>query len=281
MSFGDLTRINTNLQAIGSLNALQRTNSQIGLRQLRLATGSRINRAEDDSAGYTIAKKLQARVRGQAKALDNIGDAKSMLTVAEGSLNSVMDILQTMKEKTVQAANDTMGTDERSAIKNELDALSAEIGDILGSTTFNGTSLFSSAGGGTSFTFQVNAENGDTFTASIATVGVGVSGMSVGTGDLTVTMASTAGATLSKIDAAINTVASRLATVGDSQKRLTFKQENLTTSMNNYEAARSRIEDADFAKEQMEIIKLQILQQTGTAALAQANSGPQSILSLF
>ena len=281
MSFGDLTRINTNLQAIGSLNALQRTNSQMGLRQLRLATGSRINRAEDDSAGYTIAKKLQAKVRGQAKALDNIGDAKSMLTVAEGSLNSVMDILQTMKEKTVQAANDTLGTDERSAIKNELDALSAEIGDILGSTTFNGTSLFSSAGGGTSFVFQVNAENGDTFTASIATMGVGVSGMSVSTSDLTVTMASTAGATLGRIDEAINTVASRLATVGDSQKRLTFKQENLTTSMNNYEAARSRIEDADFAKEQMEIIKLQILQQTGTASLAQANSGPQSILSLF
>src|SRR5918996_470436 len=155
MSFGDLTRINTNLQAISSLNALQRVNSQLGLRQLRLATGLRINRAEDDSAGYTIAKKLQARVRGQEKALQNIGDAKSMLTVAEGSLNSIMDILQSMKEKTVQAANDTLGSSERTAIKNELDALSAEISSILSSTTFNGTSLFSSAG--TSFTYQVNA----------------------------------------------------------------------------------------------------------------------------
>ncbi len=281
MSFGDLTRINTNLQAMSSLNALQRTNAQIGLRQMRLATGSKINRAEDDSAGYTIAKKLEARVRGQAKALDNIGDAKGMLTVAEGSLNSVMDILQNMKEKVVQAANDTMGTDERSAIKNELNALSAEIGDILGDTTFNGTSLFSSAGGGTSFTYQVNAEDGDTFTASIATVGVGVSGMSVATTDLEVSTATSAGATLSRIDSAINTVSTRLATIGDSQKRLSFKQENLTTSMNNYEAARSRISDADFAKEQMEIIKLQILQQTGTASLAQANSAPQSILNLF
>jgi len=281
MSFGDLTRINTNLQAISSLNALQRVNSQLGIRQLRLATGSKINRAEDDSAGYTIAKKMQARVRGQAKALDNIGDAKSMLTVGEGSLNSVMDILQNMKEKAVQAANDTLGSDERGAIKNELDALSAEIGDILGGTTFNGTSLFSSGGGGTSFTFQVNSEDGNVFVASIGTVGVGVSGMSVGSGDLAVTNASTAGASLRKIGDAINTISSRLASIGDSQKRLTFKQENLTVSMNNYEAARSRIEDADFAKEQMEIIKLQILQQTGTAALAQANMGPQSILSLF
>jgi flagellin len=277
MSFGDLTRINTNLQAISSLNALQRVNSQIGIRQLRLATGSQINRAEDDSAGYTIAKKLQARVRGQEKALQNIGDAKSMLTVAEGSLNSIMDILQNMKEKSVQAANDTLGSDERTAIENELHALSAEIGDILDGTTFNGTSLFSS--GTTSLTFQVNSENGDTFVATIATTTV--DGMGVSTGALDVGSSASAGATLSAIGDAINDVASKLASIGDSQKRLTFKQENLTVSMNNYEAARSRIEDADFAKEQMEIIKLQILQQTGTAALAQANMGPQSILSLF
>ncbi|MEX1055227.1 MAG: flagellin [Rhodothermales bacterium] len=276
----DLTRINTNLQAISSLNALQRTNSQLGIRQLRLATGSQINRAEDDSAGYTIAKKLEARVRGQAKALQNIGDAKSMLTVAEGGLNSIMDILQSMKEKTVQAANDTMGATERTAIKNELDALASEVGEILSDSTFNGTSLFSSVG--TSFTFQVNAENGDTFVAAIATIGAtGASGMSIATGDLVVTSAGSAGTSLAYIDSAINTVSTRLASIGDSQKRLSFKQENLQTSMVNYEAARSRIEDADFAKEQMEILKLQILQQTGTAALAQANTGPQSILQLF
>ena len=277
MSFGDLTRINTNLQAMSALNALQRVNGEMGLRQLRLATGSRINRAEDDSAGYTIAKKLQARVRGQEKALQNIGDAKSMLTVAEGSLNSIMDILQTMKEKTVQAANDTMGSDERTAIENELHALSDELGDILSASTFNGTSLFSTSN--VDLTFQVNAENGDTFTATISSTTV--SGLGVSTGALDVASASSAGTTLAAIDSAIDDVASRLASIGDSQKRLTFKQENLTTSMNNYEAARSRIEDADFAKEQMEIIKLQILQQTGTASLAQANSGPGSVLSLF
>jgi flagellin len=265
------------MQAISSLNALQRVNSQIGIRQLRLATGSRINRAEDDSAGYTIAKKLQARVRGQEKALQNIGDAKSMLTVAEGSLNSIMDILQTMKEKSVQAANDTLGTDERGAIENELHALSAEIGDILDGTTFNGTSLFSSST--TSLTFQVNSESGDTFVADIAATTV--NGMGVSTGALSVGSAASAGATLSAVGDAISDVATRLASIGDSQKRLTFKQENLTVSMNNYEAARSRIEDADFAKEQMEIIKLQILQQTGTASLVQANMGPQSVLSLF
>ncbi len=125
MSFGDFSRINTNVQALSSLRSLQNTNNQLGMRQLRLSTGSRLNRAEDDTAGYGIAKKLQAKVRGQAQALANIGDAKSMLTVAEGGLNTVMDILQNMKEKTIQAANDTLGSSERTAIKNELDALSA------------------------------------------------------------------------------------------------------------------------------------------------------------
>src|SRR5690606_33356880 len=166
----------------------------------------------------------------------NIGDAKSLLSVAEGSLNSIMDILQTMKEKTVQAANDTMGTAERTAIKNQLDALSNEIGDIVADTTFNGTSLMSS-GQATSFTCQVNAESTDTFSATIGSVGVGAANMTIGTGSLDVTSAASAGTPLGYIDTAISTVAERLAGIGDSQKRLTFKQENLTTSMNNYEAA--------------------------------------------
>ena len=278
MSTGDLTRINSNLQAMDALRHLQSTNSRLGVRQLRLATGSAINRAEDDSAGYTIAKKLEARVRGQAKALANIGDAKSMLTVAEGSLNTIMELLQNMKEKTVQAANATMGTAERTAIKNALNALSSEIDDIVADTTFNGTSIFS-ATGSTSFTFQVNSENGDTFAVTVNTVGA--SAFSVATGSLDVTSTASAGATLSLIDTAIVTVASRLSSLGDNQKRLTFKYENLQTSMNNYEAARSRIADADFAKEQLEIVKLQILQQTGTSTLAQSNAAPQSILQLF
>ena len=277
MSFGDFSRINTNVQALSSLRTLQSTNDQLGMRQLRLSTGSRLNRAEDDTAGYGIAKKLQAKVRGQAQALANIGDAKSMLTVAEGSLNSIMDILQNMKEKTIQAANDTLGTSERTAIKSELDALSNEIADIVSDSKFNGTSLFSSAG--TSFSFQVNAESGDTFTAAVAAMGTTALGM--GTTGIVVTTAGAAATTLTNVDAAIQTVANVVSTIGDSQKRLTYKEQNLSVSMNNYEAARSRIADADFAREQMEIVKLQILQQTGTASLAQANAAPQAVLSLF
>ena len=277
MSFGDLSRVNTNVQALGSLRTLQDTNNKLGLRQMRLATGSRLNRAEDDSAGYGISKKLEAKVRGQAQALSNIGDAKSMLTVAEGGLNTIMDMLQNMKEKTVQAGNDTMGTNERTAIKNELNALSAEIDDIVADVEFNGTALFS--GTGTSFTFQVNAESGDTFVATIATLSASV--LNVSAGLIDVTSSTSAGTTLTNIDNAIQTLANVVAGIGDDQKRLTYKEQNLAISQNNYEAARSRIADADFAREQMEIVKLQILQQTGTASLAQANVGPQSVLSLF
>ncbi len=277
MAFGDLSRINTNVQALDSLRALQETNNQLGLRQLRLATGSRLNRAEDDSAGYGIAKKLQAKVRGQAQALANIGDAKGMMTVAEGSLSSIMDILQNMKEKTIQAANDTMGTNERTAIKSELDALSAEVTDIIADAEFNGTLLFGATG--TSFTYQVNAESGNTFVASIASMSATV--LSVATGDLIVTSAALASTTLTNIDAGIQRLADAVSQVGDSQKRLTYKEQNLAVSMNNYAAARSRIADADFAREQMEIVKLQILQQTGTASLAQASAAPQVVLSLF
>ena len=275
--FGDLSRINTNVQSLQAYNNLNRTNAQLGMRQLRLSTGSRINQAEDDSAGYSIAKKLESKVRGQAQALSNISDAKSMLTVAEGGMNTMMDILQTLKEKTVQAANDTMGTSERTAIGNQIKELVAEIDTISTNTKFNGKGLLDGTYAGTGANFQVGDTATEKFSVSLSTM----SSTSLSIGTLAVGTAASAQASITSVDNAIQTLSNKLGTLGDKQKRLTFKQENLTTSMNNYESARSRIADADFAKEQMEIVKLQILQQTGTASLAQANSGPQSVLSLI
>jgi flagellin len=273
MALGDLTRINTNLQALESLRTLQNTNELLGVRQMRLATGNRLNRAEDDSASYTISKKLEARVRGQAQALTNVGDAKSMLTVAEGSLSTVMDILQTMKEKTVQAGNDTLGSTERAEIESVLKALSDEVTDILDDTSFNSSALFTSG----TLSFQVNADAGDTFAVTIGTMSVGALGLA--TSSIDVSSASASSTLLNTIGSAIDTIAGKLGDIGDSQKRLTFKQDMISISMNNNEAARSRIADADFAKEQMEIVKMQILQQTGISSLAQANAAPQSVLS--
>ena len=273
-------RINTNTQAALSLNSLNKTSNEIGMRQLRLATGSRINSAADDSAGYTISKKLESKTRGQAQALSNIGDAKSLMSVAEGSLGSIQDILATMKEKAVQAANDTLGAEERTAIANQLTELAAEIGDITTNTKFNGQSLLDGTGGtGGSFSFQVGDTASEAFTLDLSAVMTDTA--TLGVDALTVDSAANAQTSITAIDAAIGTVSAYASKFGDAQNRLDFKAQNLETSKTNYESANSRIADADFAKEQMQIVKLQILQQTGSAAFAQSNAAPQSVLSFF
>ena len=275
MAFGDLTRVNTNIQSMQSLLELQKSNADLGSRQLRLATGRRINRAEDDSAGFSISMKLESRVRGQAQALANIGDAKAMLSVAEGGLTTIQEILFTMKEKVIQGANDTLGSFERRLVDNQLNALSTEINSIISSSTFNGVTVFSSG----AFSFQVGASDSDTFAVTVGALSTGA--LSVGSASLDVSSSSAANTSLTNIDTAINTIASTLGSLGDNQKALTFKEENLNINMINQDAARSRILDADFAKEQIEIVKLQILQQTGVAAISQANLAPQVVLSLL
>ena len=273
-------RINTNTQAALSLNSLNKTSNEIGMRQLRLATGSRINSAADDSAGYTISKKLESKTRGQAQALSNIGDAKSLMSVAEGSLGSIQDILATMKEKAVQAANDTLGAEERTAIANQLTELAAEIGDITTNTKFNGQSLLDGTGGTSgSFSFQVGDTAAEAFTLDLSAVKSDTT--TLGVDALTVDSAANAQTSITAIDTAIGKVSAYASKFGDAQNRLDFKAQNLETSKTNYESANSRIADADFAKEQMQIVKLQILQQTGSAAFAQSNAAPQSVLSFF
>lgn len=274
-AFGDLARINTNVQSLDALNRLYRTNGELGMRQLRLATGSRINRAEDDAAGYSISKKLESRLRGQAQALANIGDAKSMLTVAEGTLNTIMDILGTMKEKVIQGGNDTLGSDERLLVKSQLNALSTEINSLVDSTLFIGRSIFTSQ----ALTFMVGPSSNNLFTVAVGALSA--SGLGVASSDLNVSSAGSAGASLGGIDRSIQTISSLMAGLGNAQKSLSFREENVSTQIIHNESARSRIADADFAKEQMEIAKLQILQQSGINALVNANVAPQAVLALL
>ncbi|RMD94663.1 MAG: flagellin [Calditrichaeota bacterium] len=277
MAFGDLNRIGANIQALQALNALQEINSQLGVHQLRLATGKRINSAEDDAAGFVIGRTLQARNKGLATALNNVGDAKSMLAIAEGGLNNILDILETMKEKVTQAASDTLGTSERNAIEDELDALGNEIDDIVDETTFNGITLLS----GVQKTIQTGAETTDTLFVTITSSNHNSSSLGVADASIQVDTAANASTSLSRINSAITTVKNSIANIGSYQTRLTIKESTLSTAITNTEASRSRIMDADFAKEQLELLKLQILQQTATASLTQANAAPQIVLSLF
>ena len=224
-AFGDLARINTNVQSLDALNRLYRTNGSLGMKQLRLATGSRINRAEDDSAGYSISKKLSSRLRGQAQALANIGDAKSMLTVAEGTLNTIMDILGTMKEKIIQGGNDTLGSDERTLIKSQLNALSTEINSIISSTLFIGRSIFTSS----ALTFMVGPSSNNTFSVSVGALDA--SSLGVASTSLVVASAASATASLGGIDVSIQTIASLMAGLGNAQKSLSFREENVSSQI--------------------------------------------------
>lgn len=279
MGIGDFSRIGTNVAALEAQKSLNMVSNKISTNQLRLATGKRINTAEDDAAGFIIGKGLETRSRGLSQALSNIGDAKNTLAIAEGGLQSIVDILQTMKEKSTQAASDTLGADERNAIENQLDDLALEISSIVQKdTTFNGTNLID--GTFTGKVVQVGANAGDTLSVSVTTNHDAAS-LSISDANLDVSSATSSSTAIQRIDDAITTVTNSIRSIGSLQARLTTKENTISTSITNTEAAKSRILDADLAKEQLEVTKQQILQQTALVMLAQANVAPQNVLQLL
>ena len=276
--FGDVTRVGANYHAQEAWGNLKKVNGQIGQIQSRLSTGKRINSAEDDTSGYALSKHLESRTRGLSQALDNVGTAKNVLNIAEGGFQAQMTILQTMKEKATQAADGSYSTNQRQAIQDQFAALRTEFDDISSDTKFNDNALMSA----TAMTFHVGEGNGDTLavtfgTSVAATVGEDNTDISA------TTLATQAGATagIALLDTAIKSLAKSIQNVGDNNARLSSKEESLSLAISNTEATRSRIEDADFAKEQMAMMKLQILQQTSVSSFSQANSAPQMVLSLF
>ncbi len=272
MAFSTGGRINTNIGANQAYSALNTISRELGVHQLRLATGKRINSAADDASGYVISKKMEGRMRSMSAALDNVGDAQSVYGVAEGAYQTVADILTTIKEKQTRAANGAMGSEEKDAIAAEINSLMSEVDDITAQTKFNGTALLS---GSFSSSFQVGEGSNDTLDVEFSSISAGgllsVNAGSVTSGNI---------ADLS-VDAALTTINAEIGKIGANVNRLQTKEANLTTAITNTEAAKSRIMDADVAKEQIMASKLSILQQTSTAQLAQANSSPQAFLSLF
>ncbi len=279
MALSQGTRINTNIAAMNAYNALNDINRELSVHQLRLATGKKINSVADDPSGYTIAKKLQARSRGLAQAINNVGDAKNVLSVAEGGLQKINDLFASIKEQVTRAVNGALSDDELNAIATQINDYLAEIDEIVKQTKFNGMQLLRGAGGGAWISgrdFQVGSDTSDTLTVkfNITVDRSLVKSTDVVTTDLTTGFIST-------VDSAIKTVTQQLQYVGSLINRLDVKEANLIVSMTNTDAAASRIFDADIAKEQVEVAKLMILQQTATAQLAQANAAPQGVLALF
>lgn len=428
-----MTRVNTNIGALNALKSLSDVNSRLSIAQLRLATGKRINSAADDAAGYSIAKKFNVRTEGLGQAVNNIGSAKNVISVAEGHLSNILDVLTQMKTKAVQGADDSLGVAERRVISTELLSLISQIDLDVIQATWNGRPLLvgstSIEGNGDSiFNFQIGAGNSPTedtlsfnlfktsnvlfgaeglgfpgnigFTAyklnltvtgialsesfdkagfkypprgsvtingevfnlsnyptvqsfmdainsnpatqvemtydiyndrfiinnlnPISNVDISETGTEFvsGTGNAVINgfftqsrfeMGTLSGMTrtksiapswftgtsidvdvpninitsgsaknfIGKIDNAIKDVSTALSYIGSTINRLTYQEKSLTTAKINTEAAKSRIEDADMASEQLQSTKLQIIQQTASAMLAQANTSPQAIMSLF
>lgn len=275
MAFGELTRIGSNLSAMEALKAFNKINGQLAATQSRLSTGKRIIRAQDDTAGYHIAKSLESRVRGLKQAFDNVGTAKNVLNVAESSFEAQMTLILGIKDKASQAADGSLTEDQRGAIQIQIDAMLEEIDDIAESTTWQGTLLNQGDGTPTDLTFHVGDESDDSFTVTLA----GFDSVTVGTVDVSSSVS--ASAAITQLETSITALANDIQTVGNYQIRLNSKEGMLSDSVMNTEAARSRIEDADFAKEQMEAMKLQILQQTSMTSFTQSNTQPQLVLSLF
>jgi len=407
MATADFSRINTNIGALSALNSLKAINSKLSVHQLRLATGKRINSAADDAAGMAIAGGLDTKARGLGQAIDNIGSAKNVMTTAEGHLNNVLEILNQMKTKSLQAANDTLGVNERTAILQELQKFNSQIdaevsqADWFGTNMLTGTMNFQIGTGNdavkdelvldllgnftvtglTSSGLDVVASSSATGSLSVSNTSAsgGISGTlatssslnslidELGTGHYTLNVGVTTNGTVSievrddsgalmtinsdtdgatnyvgnsltttvagggnpavinlgvgvtldlgaistasaqsltigfdysksgnsvsnqaaaqdfmtKIDSAISGIKEALSYLGGQYNRLSFQEESLSVAKLNTESSYSRIMDADMAEEQLNSTKYQILQQTATAMLAQANAQPQAVLSLF
>ncbi len=280
----DLTRIAANIGAMQNINNLSDISKRIAEHQMRLATGKRINTPGEDPAGYLLAKGLEARGRGLSVALDNVGNAQNILDVAESGYSNIMDLLQTAKEKATQAADGSLGTTQRNAIHDQIEALVTEIDEIVSATTFNGRGLID--GTFSAVDFQTGELESETMAVTLQNVDSAVLNVVLASDQSTAnainlqTQAS-ANDAIGVLSVAIDGLADRMKDVGEYKVRLQSKEAALTNSIVNTEGVRSRIEDADFAKEQMEVMKLQVLQQTSLTSLTQANSAPQLVLSMF
>ncbi|HEV7641632.1 MAG TPA: flagellin [Gaiellaceae bacterium] len=268
-------RIQTNVEAFNAHRNLVNTSTAIAKSMEKLSSGYRINRAADDAAGLAISEKMKAQIGGLGQAQRNSQDAVSLVQTAEGAMSEVHSMLQRVRDLAVQYNNGTLSTADKAAITVEVQALGSEIQRIASQTKFNDIALLS---GGSSITFQVGSEGTDTLSVSLITLAGTGAGASVDTGIFTF---GTGTVTLASIDDAITNVATARATFGSVQNRLEHTLNNLATYEENLTASESRIKDVDMASEMVNFTKLQILQQAGTSMLAQANSAPQSVLSLL
>ena len=281
--------VNTNVNATVAQNALVKNERSMNTAMERLSTGKRINGASDDAAGLAISARMTSQIKGLEASVKNANDAISMIKVADGAMVEVGNMLQRMRELTVQAGNGTITTADRSYLSSEYVNLVAEIERIADNTQWNGTNILNQASTASStFAYQVGANGGQTISVNFGAIDqTSGSAFAVFAGSganiafAQVSAVANASQVLGHIDAAITELNEQRATFGAAVNQLTYAIDNLSNVKVNSEAARSRIEDTDYASETSELARTQIIHQAGVAMLAQANQLPQTVLALL
>jgi flagellin len=277
----------TNTSAMQTQISLGNSSMAVSTAMQRLSSGLRINSAADDAAGYAISQGLTSQVNGLQQASQNVSDATSMVQTADSALNNVQSMLQRVSELAVQYQNGDLSSSDKSDIQGEVNQLTQEIDRQRGAVQFNGINLLDgSAGSSGAVTFQVGPASSDTLSVSFQDI---ESSSNLGTSAFSWSQASTGGTVfdlsqsgaVSAISTAINNISSLAATLGAVQNRLQYTSTSISTTQENMSASLSSIQDVNMASEMTTLTQQQVLQQAGTAMLAQANSQPQLVLKLI
>jgi len=284
--------IRTNMAALSSINTLSRTQGSLSDSLERISSGLRINRAGDDAAGLGVATRMEADNTSLQQAMRNTNDGISMIQTAEGSLEQLTNIMIRVRELTVQAANETYSSDDRSMISTEMTQLKNEFERITATSEFNEQSLLNATAantisiqvgmdGGTNDRIQFNLQSFSTTTGAISGLSTVFAAITAAATTANLSYSSTASANLTNIDTAITALSTRRATIGALQNRFENALAEASTLSQNVSASQSQILDVDYASESANMTRFQIQQQAGVAALAQAKAMPQSIISLL
>jgi flagellin len=277
-----MTVTNTNIAAIVANNALRSNQRDLDKAMQQLATGKKVNSAADNAAAVSIADNMTSYIRGLDQAVRNANDAISLLQTADGAMVEQSALLQRMREIAVQAVSDTYTATQRDYMDLEYQALEAEVDRIGAQTEWNGTAILDDTGGVASdgvFVFQVGASATQTFGVSIGDISTTTALVAIAAGDVD-TQANAATA-ITNLDTAIAAVAAQRATIGAGINRLQHAIENLTMISQETSASRSQVQDTDYAEATAALARAQVIQQAGTAMLAQANQQPSSVLYLL
>ncbi len=282
--------VNTNVGASVAQAALAKNARELNTAMTQLSTGQRINSASDDASGLAISNRMTSQINGLGAAIKNANDAVSMIATAEGALDEVTDMLQRMRELAVQAGTGSGGSQDRTYLHAEFTALRSEIDRIADNTEWNGKTILNGTAGGTgvsAVTFQVGVDGGQTIAVEFGDMTDGSSGTmnalssEVISGTTAASGQTNATSAITVLDTAIEAVSTQRSTFGAGSNRLEHSVDNLTSVKINAEASRSRILDTDYAESTSELARTQIIQQAGTAMLAQANQLPQTVLALL